>query len=320
MEGPKSTASFPIKPKKVRYIKLGKKGIWEQECLKKGIIRFSFGSGDPRRFPLCESKRWDDLNNSFTDEGKSRSVSTRFTNETRLFFEDNGSTLWVTFIGERLYWGFLEPDGLRQHADGNDVYRNIVGGWKKIDANGEDLTKAHLSGLLTKLSAYRGTSCSVSAEAADYVICRINGEKTPAIDKAVNTLSEMKNSIQELMKLLQPDDFELLVDLVFSTSGWRRQGKVGKEQKTIDIDLTLPSTGERAFVQVKSETNQKQFEEYIKKIDETGPYVKMFFVYHTGNVEPVEQRDNRVTLIGPEKLANMVIEAGLINWLILKVS
>jgi hypothetical protein len=53
------------------------------------------------------------------------------------------------------------------------------------------------------------------------------------------------------MKLLGPRDFETLVDLVFSTSGWRRQGVVGKTQKTLDLDLILPSTGERAFVQVK---------------------------------------------------------------------
>jgi hypothetical protein len=31
--------------------------------------------------------------------------ATRFTNETRLFFEDDGTTLWITFVGERLYWG-----------------------------------------------------------------------------------------------------------------------------------------------------------------------------------------------------------------------
>jgi hypothetical protein len=45
------------------------------------------------------------------------------------------------------------------------------------------------------------------------------------------------------MQLLGPGDFETLVDLVFFTSGWRREGIVGKTQKTLDIDLVLPSTG-----------------------------------------------------------------------------
>jgi len=36
----------------------------------------------------------------------------------------------------------------------------------------------------------------------------------------------------------------------------------GGNQKTIDIEMILPSTGERAFVQVKSSTNQVQLDEY----------------------------------------------------------
>jgi len=33
------------------------------------------------------------------------------------------------------------------------------------------------------------------------------------------------------MNLLIPQDFELLVDLVFSNSGWRHVGQLGKTQK-----------------------------------------------------------------------------------------
>jgi hypothetical protein len=66
----------------------------------------------------------------------------------------------------------------------------------------------------------------------------------------VARLEDLTRSAQELMKLLWPGDFETLVDLVFSTSGWRRQGPVGKTQKMLDLDIVLPSTGERAFVQI----------------------------------------------------------------------
>jgi hypothetical protein len=117
--------------------------------------------------------------------------------------------------------------------------------------------------------------------------------------------------------LLGPRDFETLVDLVFSTSGWRRQGSVGKAQKTLDLDLTLPSTGERAFVQVKSKTTSSELDEYVGKLDEFGPYDRMFYVYHSG---AAETDDDRVTVVGPEKLAELVLDAGLTNWLIRKVS
>lgn len=305
---------------RVRYIKLGRGGSWEKECIKDGIIRFGFGSANDDRFPLCRAGRWVELKQSFLAAGDlagqaTQGQATRFTNETRLFFEDDGTTLWITFVGENLYWGFLSPTEAEKHRDGHGVWRIVSDGWRATDINGEPLTKDRLSGALTKLAAYRGTSCNV--DKADYIIRRINGQKIPEVERALSSVEQMKASILELMHLLEPQDFEILVDLVFSTSGWRRQGVVGKTQKTIDIDLILPSTGERAFVQVKSKTTIADLQEYIARIDEIAPYDRMFFVYHSGNAET---DDDRVTLVGPERLAELVLDAGLTNWLIRKVS
>ena len=141
--------------------------------------------------------------------------------------------------------------------------------------------------------------------------------KTPEVERALETSKKMKSSVLDLMRLLGPRDFETLVDLVFSTSGWRRQGPVGKTQKTLDLDLTLPSTGERAFVQVKSRTTSAELAEYVGKLDELGPYDRMFYVYHSGTAIT---DDDRVIVVGPERLAELVLDAGLVNWLIRKVS
>ncbi len=134
---------------------------------------------------------------------------------------------------------------------------------------------------------------------------------------SVERLEDVTRSAQELMKLLEPKDFETLVDLVFSTSGWRRLGMVGRTQKTLDLDLLLPSTGERAFVQVKSKTTSAELSKYAGKLEEHGPYDRMFFVFHSG--EAVID-DERVSIIGPKQLSEMVVDAGLVNWLIRKVS
>lgn len=320
----KGTTGAPIRPTRVRYIKLGAGGKWEKECLQKGIIRYGFDTANDERYPICVAGQWDELMSSFLMEGKTASLAARFTNETRLFFEDDGSTLWITFVGERLYWALLEPGcensqiRVNRHDDGDGVYQRVVGGWQCTDLNGELLTKDRLSGALTKYAAFRGTSCSV--DVADYVIRRINGQKTPQVERAIVAAEEIKASVVEMMKLLEPRDFETLVDLVFSTSGWRRQGVVGKTQKTLDLDIILPSTGERAFVQVKSRTNQAQLESYISRIDELGPYDRMFYVYHSASGKITDPNDERVVLIGPEKLAELVLDAGLVNWLIRKVS
>src|SRR5437773_5321175 len=151
--------SATIRHTRVRYIKLGEGGRWEKECLEKGIIRFGFGSSNAERFPLCRARRWDDLTKSFIAAGNTKGTATRFTNETRLFFEDDGSTLWITFVGERLCWGLLEPSPPKRHANGDGVWRTIIGGWRWRDGNGDQVIRVRMSGVLTTLSDYRGSFC-----------------------------------------------------------------------------------------------------------------------------------------------------------------
>lgn len=314
METQAATAK-KITPTAVRYIKLGRNGMWEQECISKGIVRLGFGSGTEERFSLCTQQNWDRLRSSFLAETKNEGTATRFTNETRLFFADTGTTLWITFIGERMWWGFIDGSPAKKHSDGDGVYRIISGGWRCEDLRGQVLSKDRLSGGLTQLAAYRGTSCGT--DYADYAIRRINGEQTPQLANALDAFVKIKRSAVDLMKLLGWQDFEMLVDLVFTTAGWRRQGVVGKTQKSIDLDLFMPVTGERVFVQVKSKSTTREVREYALKIDELGVYDRMFFAYHSGNVD---FKDDRVVILGPEKIAELVIDAGLVDWLIRKVS
>jgi len=304
-----------IKPTRVRYIKLGQGGAWEDECLKRDIVRMGFSLENKQLFNQCSEGKWDDLTESFIAYGKDKGTASRFTKELRLFFEDDGSTLWITFVGERLYWSFVDAARAPAlHDDGDGVWRPIAESWKSTDLKGRELTKDRLSGALTKVAAYRGTSCNV--DQADYIVRRINGKTIPAVEEALVASLKIKAAALGLIRLLGPGDFEVLVDLVFTTSGWRRVGIVGKTQKTIDIDLVLPSTGERAFVQVKSKTTSQELNEYVATLEDS-PFSRMFYVFHTGEAET---DDIRVTVIGPEQLADLVVDAGLVDWLIRKVS
>jgi hypothetical protein len=95
--------------------------------------------------------RWDERTESFITEGKDRGTATRFTNETKIFFEDDGRTLWITFMNDSLHWGFLKPQRPERHSDGDSVWRAIADDWKAVDLKGEPLTKDKLSGALTKV-------------------------------------------------------------------------------------------------------------------------------------------------------------------------
>lgn len=304
-----------IAPARARYIKLGEGGAWEKECLQQNVIRFSFGTGRPQLHPLCMNGQWEQAKAIWAADGHGPGTTTRFANKSRFFFDDDGSTLWITFHGEALWWAFLDPDKPIPYVDQHSVTRRVAGAWRSTDIKGEPLSRDRLSGSLNKLSAYRGTSCRVDVE--DYLVRRINGEKTPEVERAIAALTGMRASALEMMRLLEPRDFETLVDLMFSTSGWRRQGIIGKTQKTLDLDLLLPSTGERAFVQVKSRTNSGELASYVAQLDSLGPYDRMFYVFHSGTAAT---DDERVTVIGPERLAELVVEAGLSDWLLRKVA
>jgi hypothetical protein len=312
---PKAAGFKPISPNtQVRYIKLGDGGKWEEECIKESTVRLGFSTGEGNRFKLCTAKRWGDLTASFIAEGRNKGTATRFTNEVKSFFEDDGSILWITFFGECLHWCILSNEPAQQFGDNNSVRRFALNGWQKHDLKGELLTTERLSGALTKLAAYRGTSCSV--DVAAYAIQRINGNKSPQVERAITAANAMKSSILEMMRLLHERDFEILVELVFSTSGWRKQGRSGGVQKTLDLDLILPTTNERAFVQVKSKSNPAELKSYVSQLDNL-PHEKMFYVYHTGELT---KEDSRVELIDGKKLSEMVLDAGLASWLIQKVS
>lgn len=309
----RDSLAFPaVDAEDVRYVKLGEGGEWEAACIEEGTLRFGFWTGEDAVYAACHARDWDALRALFRQR-TSPGHATRSCNEIRQFVEDQGTTLWITFVGERMYWGLLEPGRPERHPDGGGIYRRIVGGWKWQDANGEPLEKDRLSGALVKVVMYRGASCSVDR---DYVVNRINGRKTPAVEDAIRARKAAVDAIVPLVQMLDWKDFEVLVGLVFSTSGWRRLAEIGKTRKDVDITLVLPSTEERAAIQVKSRTTQRELDRYIEGLDPG--FGRFFFVHHSG--PSVKTDDERVRVLGPQELAPMVLNAGLMDWLIERTS
>ncbi|KRB86516.1 hypothetical protein ASE00_07395 [Sphingomonas sp. Root710] len=304
-----------VAPKTVRYVKLGEGGAWEEDCFARGILRMGFGSDVEQGFALCLAKDWDGFAAMWREYGRTPSVATRFANETRFFVEDDGSTLWITFSGQRLLWGMLDPGGhLTRTYDGDSTYRPLVGGWRDHDIHGTPLIKGNLAGDLVSLAAYRGTSCNVPRP--DYVIRKVNGHRANEVEVAEVALAVMQEATLAVIRSLQPNDFELLVDLIFTQSGWRRVGILGRTQKTLDLDIILPSTGERAMVQVKSTTSSYELTQYISQLEPDGPHKRLFYAFHSGEAQT---SDPRVSVLGPERIAAMTLDAGLMRWVMDKV-
>ena len=132
-------------------------------------------------------------------------------------------------------------------------------------------------------------------------------------------------SVEKLIKGLWWSDFELLTDLVFSKLGWQRYSVLGKTEKGIDLDLYSPSTQKRVFVQIKSETDIKQLDEYVSNFEseyKNYGYSEMYYVYHSGleNIDEEQYQAKGIKLVNGRKMAELVISAGLVEWLINKRS
>ena len=131
----------------------------------------------------------------------------------------------------------------------------------------------------------------------------------------------MVNAVSNALTELQPKDFEVLVEILFSRV-WRRVGKAGGGLRFVDNTFEDPMNPDRIIgVQVKSETSKRQLFDYLDQKD-IDRYDHFYFVYHTlrGELDAGEIDENVVALIGRMQLANLVVDSGLTHWLKEKVS
>jgi hypothetical protein len=91
--------------------------------------------------------------------------------------------------------------------------------------------------------------------------------------------------------------------------------ETGGTQVTTDIELVLPLTGERLFVQVKTRLNQSTADAIIPDLLKMADGGRIFIVHHSGPPE-IKNVHPQVTIIGPASLAEHVVDLGLIKWII----
>lgn len=233
-------------------------------------------------------------------------------------FEEDEQTLWITFYANKLWWCFSKPE--ITFLPDKTKARPVISKWSDKDINNSVLLTGNISGGLLKTQGFRGTICSV--EEAKYALAKINNEQPKEVVEVENAFSELKSKLSVLIKKLQSKDFETLVDLIFRQAGWQRVGDIGKTQKTLDLELFAPVTGEKAIVQIKSQSDLTQFLEYEEKfVPMKNDYDKFFYVVHSAkpNLEKYEnETETKLYLV--DKVAELTISAGLVEWVIKKTS
>jgi hypothetical protein len=303
-------------PEKIRFIKLGNKGKWEYSCIEAGNLRIGYES------PFHSESRvgdWGSVKKFWLDVRKNNSqVATSDLRQIRDFYELTDKDIWITFHQRRLYWCQAKSEVIE--LDDKTRVRETVNGWSCFDIDGKPLLIENLDGRLTKAQGYRGTICSIEDEA--YLMRKINGLVNPDVDNTLDLVVSLQQSIKNLIQGLWWHDFELLTDLIISKSGWQRLSVLGKTEKDIDIEIYSSLLQKKGCIQIKSKTNSKEIEGCVRKLTEYSQYDYVYFVYHTCEDEVSRDRfeGDRVHLWDIDVISRLVIDLGLINWLLNKSS
>ena len=301
-----------ITAREVLYIKLGRGGKWEKDALKKGYLQLGYIEVPHN---LCVNGRWNLVAKSFIDSGTNQGVAKRHADQVRHFYEAGEDVLWITFHANKLWWCFSEPKIIL--LDDKTKKRPVINRWQDSNICGETLEFSKLSGKLLSLQAFRGTICRVKDKS--YVLNKINRVDDEVVGNAKRHREELIKHIETLIKRLHWKDFETLIDLIFRQAGWQRLSETGADQKTVDLVLSSPIRGENYVVQIKSKAGLNEWEKYSEELGKMDHFADAYFVVHTpekGLSEQLSQEHYHIWL--PEKIAELSMQYGLVDWVINK--
>lgn len=311
----KTKSTLPeIQPASALYIKLGKKGAWETECIFGNPPTLRLGYNDVSH-ELCITGRWKDVEKQRIENDRDdKGSAARHVNQIREFYEAGNDVLWLAFHGGTLWWCFSRPE-ITKLADGSKT-RPVIGKWSNTDILGRTLSEDGLRGSFLAMQGFRGTICAVKE--FEYIVAKINAKTAPQIEEVESAKEALIGKIEALVKTLHWKDFELLVDLIFRGAGFKRVSELGKTQKTIDLELLSPLTNEKISVQVKSTSTLQEYLDYERQFGdmEQGGHSRFFFVVHSPD-SALKNRtsiSNDIRVIGPRTIASLCIEYGLVEW------
>ena len=304
---------------KAHYIKLGTGGKWADKCFKNNIIRI--GWSYIQGVDEINIREWDKIEDQikhyFKRENK-KNGSTQDYNALRRICEARQDEVFITFHNNRMYW--CQAMNGPVEVDTESKFRRCLNGWSSEPiGGGEPFNISDISGYLTKTQGFQGTSCLLVEDQIKILRRLINNKKKDSTEEVESLKNKMIKTVVELLKDLHPKDCEILADLVFQRSGWQRISIHGENMKFIDMQYIEPITGNRYDVQVKSGAGKKEFEEYalVYKNHQTS---KFYFITFNPDKSLIGAVSNnpKIEILYGEKLAKLVFDLGLLNWVLRK--
>jgi hypothetical protein len=297
------------------------RGVWEGDSTKSGKIRIGWGD---TKLEDIQKGNWDKIKKEIQEDFRARNKKTGATqdfNALKNIYDADSNTVFVTFYDSKLWWCRVrdEVGKDRIKEDGTSKYREVDGKWSDQDRDRKVLLSNQIPGNLSKLQRYPATCCRVGE--VDHLRRLINAEHSSEYNSISEAKKELKSRVVAGIKLLHWKDFEILVDLVFSQAGWRRVSVLGETMKFFDLVLEEPITNDRYGVQIKSAATSGDFKNYAERFTNS-EFKRLYFVVHSTDGEKLSEDSKdyeNVELIFADELAKMVVDGGLVDWLMEKI-
>jgi len=296
------------------YVKLGESGKWEESSITESKVRIGWVR---QSLADINNRKWKQIHRQIDKYAENKGKATTDTRALQLFTESTLNDIWITFYQSHLWWCRLAKGKVRK--DRLSKYRKVEDSWSKVDVEDNPLLIETIPGSISKLQRFQGTICRVRE--LDDLRRLINHEFSPEYSGIFHSREHLVSDVEQGLKRLHWKNFELLIDLIFRQSGWRRISFVGKSKEFSDIDLEDPITGDLYQVQIKSEATDRDFKAYAESFS-VGKYRRLFFVVHSPDDKLIRAKVDEypdVELILARKVAEMVVDLGLLQWVMSKI-
>lgn len=282
--------------------------MWADDSIKNGIVRLGW-----RGIPLSEihDGNWDRIKDRLAVEHRHKGTVTVDTERLRDLATSTSKDVWITFHGSRLWWGSMADSPIEE--DATSKFRRLARPWSDSDTAGRVLIANQIPGRISQMQGFRGTVCAVRER--DALVRLLNAQSSPAYIGLQSQRQALVQAVVPAIQELHWKDFETLVDLVFRQAGWRRRSVLGETMKFADLELEEPMTGDSYQVQIKSRADIADFHGYEAEFSSRG-FRKLYFVVHSPTAAlRAASGSDEVELVLPERLAEMVVDHGLLGWL-----
>ncbi|SDR49869.1 hypothetical protein SAMN05519103_04009 [Rhizobiales bacterium GAS113] len=304
-------------PGSVRYVKNGLGSQWWKAAKAHGQIHLGWPTVS---HTLLRKPDWPAIETQTRKEfGSKGGAATRDLKALRTLLDHPSRHLWVTFEDGCMWWCTVH-DGIETPSDGDTSDRGhfwltCAKPWSDESLGGRHLAMANLPGVITSTAGYRATVCEPNGWKEILRIIR----DMDAVE-AAKARRVYEGAIAKLVSRLRDKDFELLVDLILSRTGWARLAKLGGVTEGTDIEVENAATEEIAFVQIKSQATQSILNDYVSRFEaQRKRYNRMIFAVHksVGTLTPPVEEPVQVWT--GERIAQLVIRQGLGEWVAKRV-